>query len=643
MKYFEVLVGDPSLKELQTFAYSYPGTLKKGSIVKINFKNKNRLGIAVKQTTTKPMKVKPILESSTYSINKQVLDLIDWFNEYYPCAAGPITQLFLPSSIRELSASSDKGSVENRLKKLPQLTEEQKNAIKKINETNSHHIYIHGETGTGKTRVYQELARKTLENKQSVLILVPEITLSPQLANEFKKISKDVVIIHSKQSTKQRAETWWKIAKSKTPIVVVGTRSSLFAPFTNLGLIVVDEAHDSSYKQSQSPYYDARRLSAKIAVLFKIKVVYGSATPDIADLYRFKKHNLPIIRMVSPINKEIKKPIIYSIDSKNRANFSQSAFISNEAIKKISTAIAANQQSLVFLNRRGTARIIICDDCGWLSTCPNCDTNLVFHNDNFLAICHICGYRAKPHTNCPECNGANISFKSRGTKSIVDEMQKLFFQAKIMRFDSDNNKTESLENNFEKIEKGGVDIIVGTQIIAKGLHIPNLTVVFVPFAESGVFLPDFTSEERAFQLTRQVIGRVGRTEKDSAIIVQSFSRKKNVIDLATKNQWQEFYDSQITHRKKYGFPPFYYLLQISIKRKTKAGAKSAATKLANSIKEKNIKEISVLGPSPRFYEKSGAYYNWQIIIKSKSRPTLTKIIKSLPSGWRANIDPINLL
>jgi primosomal protein N' (replication factor Y) len=410
-----------------------------------------------------------------------------------------------------------------------------------------------------------------------------------------------------------------------------------------LGLIILDESHDQSYKQTQAPNYDARPVAAKLSVINAGQTIYGTATPDISDYYRFKKHKLPILRMSTEISSDIKPSTKLVVDAKDRSNYSKSALFSDQAIKDIRDALSKNKQSLIFLNRRGTARLVICENCGWLATCPNCDTNMVYHGDDHRLVCHVCGHFESPPTSCPSCHDATLSFKSHGTKSVVNELTKLFPDARVMRFDSDNNTNESFAANYEKVKAGQVDIIVGTQIIAKGLHVPLLTVVVVPFAESGIFLPDFTSEEKAYQLLRQVVGRVGRTTHQSKIILQSFSSDNMTLQRAVNSKWDQHYTSQIEQRRKYHFPPFVYLLQLTIRRKTKASAQNNAIKLAKTLQEKPGKKIEILGPSPRFYEKTGGYYNWQIIVKSTSRSDLTNIINSLPADWRYNIDPVNLL
>lgn len=643
MHYFKIAVSSNSLKGSSELTYSYNIELSVGSIVQIELRKKLCLGIVIGKTNDiKNVKVKAILKHYNASLPKSSLTLLNWITNYYPGDFGSCVSLFLPTQILDNPDSDDK-SLYHRIQ-FPPMTLQQENAKHLIEDDSSHSIFlIHGETGTGKTRVYLELAIDNISRGQSVIILVPEISLSPQLANEFKNVFGDkVIVVHSKLTPKQRSLLWARIQSSNSPLIIVGPRSALFAPITNLGLIVVDEAHDDSYKQSQSPNYDARRVAAKLGLINKANVVYGTATPNIADYENFRTHSIPIIRMNQPISENIKPARTQWIDSKNRSNFTRSSIFSNSMLTAIEKSLKTKNQVLVFLNRRGTARIVICESCGWLASCPDCDTNQIYHADSHQLICHVCGRKSDAPTSCPKCRSTTLSYKSHGTKSIENELTKLFSNAKIVRFDSDNAKSDSLQEQYQEILNGDIDIIIGTQIIAKGLHLPKLNLVCIPLADTGITLPDFSSEERSYQLLRQVVGRVGRTNSLSKVMIQSFSTDNTVIKTVMDNNWNNFFNDQLQQRKKYNLPPYYYLLQLTIRRKTYLNAQ----KNALSLKEKlrlNHKNIEILGPSPRFHNKTAGSYNWQIIVKSKDRNQLVTISKNLPNGWQSNIDPVNLL
>ncbi len=642
MYYYNIAVSSNSLKGVSGLTYSYKTKLLVGNIVQVELRKQMRLGIVMSKTIglTK-QKIKPIKKVYNTYLPSHSINLLNWINHYYPGDYGSCVSLFLPNIIAEDVQNTNLSKTSCR--KPPPLTKQQTYVIKNILNKPDLTYMLHGDTGTGKTRVYIELAQDTLSKNRSVILLVPEISLSPQLKTEFERVFGNIVFVfHSKLTLKQRAILWRQINDATCPIIIIGPRSALFTPVQDVGLIVIDEAHDDSYKQSQSPHYDARRVAAKLGIINRSIVVYGTATPNISDYEIFKNRNIPILRMDKPVNEKIQPANITQIDSKDRSNFSKSTIFSNTMINEIEKSLDDGSQILIFLNRRGTARMVICESCGWLAVCSECDTNLIYHSDSHELICHICGRKTPTPSSCPDCHKTNLSFKSHGTKSIENELRKLLPSARIMRFDSDNSKLDSLSEQYDKIVAGDVDIIIGTQIIAKGLHLPKLNLVCIPFAETGITMPDFSSEEKSYQLLRQVIGRVGRTHNKSKIIIQSFSQDNLIIKSIVKNNWDTFVKSQLAQRKKYRLPPYYYLLQLTIRRKTNKNAQDNAENLKKNLKIKYPNAI-ILGPSPRFHNKINGTYNWQLIIKSKSRNQLLTMIDSIPSGWQYNIDPVNLL
>lgn len=294
------------------------------------------------------------------------------------------------------------------------------------------------------------------------------------------------------------------------------------------------------------------------------------------------------------------------------------------------------------MNRRGTARLVLCQVCGWQALCPNCDLPLTYHGDAHVLRCHTCGHTTDIPNHCPTCKASDIVFKNAGTKSIVEELQKTFPNARIQRFDADNLKAERLEQHFEAVANGDVDIIVGTQILAKGLDLPKLSVVGVIAADTSLSFPDYTAEEQTFQLLTQVIGRVGRGHSKGYVVVQSYNPDSEAIQAAVKQDWFRFYDQQLLERRTFGFPPYYHILKLSCARATRAAAQRSAEQLKQHLLAAGLR-ITVIGPAPGFYEKSAAKYHWQLVVKAKNRVELLKVIAQLPSGWTHDIDPANLL
>lgn len=644
MRYYNILPASQRFHGVEALTYSYNGGLEIGSVVKIQLRIEQTIGIVVEIIKKPSFKVKNIIEPiDVKALPKTSIDLLKWLINYYPAPLGSITSQFIPNNLKNRDVVSKASS--KRLpnaKELPPLTAQQKQVLSKIKQPGSY--LLHGDTGTGKTRIYTDLAKQQIKRGRSVLVLTPEIGLTPQLVRDFSQIfGSKVIAIHSNLTPRERQESWLKVLGSKQPLIVVGPRSALFAPFDNLGLIVVDEAHDSAYKQEQAPYYQALRVAGHLAQIHKSILVVGSATPNIADYYVAEAKNTPLLRMTElAVKNDIQEAKVEIIDSRNRDLFTRSSNISNLLLDSIDKAISYNKQALIFLNRRGTARLVMCVNCGWTALCPNCDLPLTYHADHHSMRCHTCGFSTKVPHKCPVCSSLDIIYKSPGTKSVVDELIRLFPKAKIMRFDTDNKKAERFERHYAAIKSGDVDIIVGTQLITKGLDLPRLALVGVLAADSSLSFPDYSAEERTFQQLSQILGRVGRGHTAGTAIIQSYHPDSPIIKAAINKDWAGFYKNQIKERQQFVFPPFCYLLKLDVRRKSIISAQSSANNLATQLKKLHLK-IQIIGPTPSFYEKSKQGYSWQIILKSKDRSQLLEVIKNLPNGWSYNLDPNNLL
>lgn len=644
MKYYEVMVSSQRYHGQEPLTYSSEQPLEIGTVITVPLQRQNVLGIVSSEVAQPTFATKSVSKVITERpLPYPLIQLHEWLKQYYPAPVGLITQLFLPSS---LAATSRKKSAENSKEKtpatLPTLTEEQKQVLSAINSGDGSFL-LHGDTGTGKTRVYLELAKVNLETGKSALVLTPEIGLTPQLAQTFEAtFPGQVIIIHSTQTPAERRNSWRAILTAEQPVVVIGPRSALFAPIHDLGVIIIDEAHDSAYKQEQMPYYQTSRVAARLADFHQAKLVLGTATPLVHDYYAFKAKELPILRMETPAIEGISETVTTVVDLKDRTNFSRSPWLSNQLISEIEATLNEGSQSLVFLNRRGTARLVLCQSCGWQATCPRCDLPLTYHGDHHHLRCHTCGYTTETPPACPDCQSTDIQFKSVGTKTIVDEVTRLFPKAAIQRFDSDTKKSERLELHYDAIRDGKVDILVGTQMLSKGLDLPRLAVVGVVVADTSLYFPDYTAEERTFQMLRQVIGRVGRGHRNGHVVVQTYYSDSPTIQAAVTRDYQRFYEAQLAERQLYRFPPHYFVLKVGIERAAQATARKAAQDLAENILREGL-AIEMIGPSPAFVEKSFNRYRWQVIIKAKQRGELIRIISLLPQNCNYDIDPANLL
>jgi primosomal protein N' (replication factor Y) len=646
--YYKVLVGSASYHGSDALTYASDGDLPLYAVVRVPLQRMSALGVVTEKVPKPDFNTKSILE--TYDLPplpKSLLDVVTWLRDYYPAPLGQTTLAILPGAltpklIDEVSGLEKPASIQDM--SLPPLTAEQSSALEKINKPDTY--ILHGDTGTGKTRVYVELARKIIAEDKSVVVLTPEISLTSQLAQSFQHVfGERVVVVHSGLTPKARQTVWLKILKSKVPLIVLGPRSALFAPVSNVGLIVVDESHEPAYKQEQAPHYQAVRVASQLARLHSAVLILGSATPSITDYYIAQQKQKPILRMRQPARANSDSEVTTEvIDLKDRGSFTRSQYLSDALIASIKSSMKNGEQSLLYLNRRGTARVILCNNCGWQAVCPHCDLPLTYHHDTHVLQCHTCGYHEAVRTSCPECGNTEIIFKVVGTKAIEEEVGRLFPEARVMRFDTDNKKAERFEQHYEAVRKGEVDILVGTQLLAKGLDLPKLTTLGVVIADTSLTFPDYSAEERTYQLLNQVIGRVGRGHSArEKIIVQSYDPTRPVITAALASDWDTFYAAETAERKLFTFPPFCYVLKLACRRASSKAAETASEQFMYSIQKLGL-PLLVDGPTPSFHTKIAGKFEWQLIVKSKHRDALLQVIAELPkSGWTYDIDPINLL
>ena len=645
MKYYLIAPAKTFHSSDNLLTYSSETPLKIGQIVEIPLGRQSTIGIVVKNTTQPDFDTKSITKIIyEQPLPKKLVDALFWLSSYYRCPLSTVIQAALP-----------RGITKNRRGKLPEapnitpidnpLNSAQRAAIRAIEENPANTILLHGITGSGKTNIYIELCARTLTKNQSVILLVPEIALTSQLVRNFQQHFKNITLLHSNLTESLRHQLWEKILTDNQPQVIIGPRSALFAPVQDLGLIIIDEAHEPAYHQEQNPKYSASLLAGKLA-----KTVLGTATPLISDYYLCKSHSA-IVEVNQLAIESDKHANISVIDLKDRSDFTKSRILSNQLIESIKASLANHTQSMLFHNRRGTAPITICDKCGWQALCPNCFLPLVLHADAFQMRCHTCARNFPVPTACPECKNASIHHKGFGTKLIEDELHRLFPSAKIARFDMDTDDDLKLTKIYDEVYRGDYDIIVGTQMIAKGFDFPRLTTLGIVQADAGLSLPDFSSEERTFQLITQVIGRAKRGHQNSNIFIQSFQPDHPIISLASQSDYASFYNYLVQKRQQSKLPPYSFLLKLSVTYKTEtATVKNIRTlykKVIQTAKQLQIPEnrIVVSPPMPAFHERTSTGYTWQLVIKAKSRQNLLDIFDHLPKNnyLHYDFDPISLL
>lgn len=655
------LIGKSSIDVL---TYASEEDLRPGQIVLVPLKNSKTPGVVVKKIKDPGFEVKPI-ERRLYDepLPPHLLKSLFWLAEYYLNTLPSVASAVLPNGLektRRKSKSADEsetalfsasaklgfscgGSSSKGRPQIP-LNPAQKQALERILSIKTATKLLFGVTGSGKTNVYLKLAENALKANRSVILLVPEIALTSQLVQIFEQTFNDnVVLLHSRQTDRERQLIWEKVLKSKRPEIIIGPRSAIFAPVNNLGLIIIDEAHESSYYQENNPKYSTTRLASFMANDLKISCVLGTATPLVSDYHLAKKHNA-IVELKTKAKKEARPAKVNIIDLKDHSLFLKNRYLSTALINAIQKNLEKHYQTLIFHNRRGSAPITICENCGWQSLCPNCFLPLNLHLDTYELICHACGYAEKVPLSCPECHSEKIIHKGFGTKLLESELKKLFPSARIARFDADSKKTETLDALYEQVKNGDFDIIIGTQTVAKGLDLPLLATVGIAQADAGLSLPDFASEERTFELLTQVIGRVGRGHLDTAeVFIQTFQPNHPSIVYATTSDYDKFSDYLLKNRQVAKLPPFSYLAKISITYKTEKTVLKHLKLCQESLRKNPL--IYISAPMPAFHERSGSGYTWQLILKASSRKVLENTLKNLKksANLKITLDPPTLL
>lgn len=646
MYYYEVAPHQIIRPGQQSFTYASGTPLPLGQIVSVEIGKKITIGVVI-QEVTKPQYATKVVRSiiEDQPLPLPVLQLALWMSSYYATHLATVWQTVLPSGLqkkRRIIQRVPAAPIRRRTKIV--LTEEQCSAIASIRAMSPGSAILHGVTGSGKTAVYIELAKQILTQGKSAVILVPEISLTSQVVEEFSHHFDNLILTHSRQTEAERHLAWREALYSQEPQIVIGPRSALFLPLKSIGLIIVDEAHEPTYKQDQSPRYSALRAASILASHHHAKVILGSATPLVADYYLAQRSNRPIIHMTKRAQPDTVSPIITVIDMTKPGYFTKHRFFSNTFLTQIEETLAANHQVLIFHNRRGSASTTLCQNCGWTALCPRCFIPLTLHADQHQLRCHICGLTDKIPTSCPVCHHTEILHKGIGTKLIESEIKKLFPKKIVMRFDGDSPNKESVEQQYQALYKGDIDIIIGTQTIAKGLDLPKLRMVGVVQADAGLSLPDYSASERTFQLIAQVIGRVGRSHHPTNVIVQSYQPTHPAVVDGLSQNYENFYANTIAERKHSLFPPFTYLLKLTCLYKTEATAVKNAKSLAAALKTKGPKDIQIFGPTPAFYERQHDTYRWQLIIKSPRRSSLIELLTHLPpTHWQYDLDPVSLL
>jgi primosomal protein N' (replication factor Y) (superfamily II helicase) len=508
---------------------------------------------------------------------------------------------------------------------------------------------LHGVTGSGKTEVYLHVIAHAIELGKTALVLTPEIALTPQLVTRFRgRFCSGIAVLHSGLTPGERYDEWRRIRRGEVTIVI-GARSAIFAPLERLGIIVVDEEHEASYKQSEGLTYNARDLALVRGKTEKATVVLGSATPLITTFHAARNGRLNYLSLPERVSeRQLPEARLIPVRPGNSS-------FSPELIGSLEENLRNRRQALLFLNRRGYATYLVCRDCGYVFRCPNCSVTLTFHRAKQRHFCHYCDYSLPAPTICPECSGTDIGLLGRGTERVEDEARELLPDARIARMDSDTTSGRGGHARILKlVEKGSIDILIGTQMIAKGHDYPGVTLVGVVSADATLNLPDFRSAERTFQLVSQVMGRAGRGDSPGRVLIQAMAADHYALTRAASHDFEGFYEEELAFRRETGYPPFSHLAMVGISGTSERNVEKGALAMASVLRELRLRlkvRLEILGPAPAPLSKIRGRFRWQVLVKSPGRQELNRLLLQFRSQWKSphavrttiDIDPVDTL
>ncbi len=627
--------------------------LAPGIRVDVPFGKQHKIGILVscESESTYPIdKLKPIsaIIDKEPLLNEPLIQLINWISQYYHHPIGEVATSCLPKILRDgspIKITTIQSCTESTNETSLVLNEAQENAIQKINHQDGFGTFLlEGVTGSGKTEVYLQVIEKIIKEGKQALVLVPEIGLTPQTVSRFqRRFNLPIAIMHSRLNEKERMDAWLN-AKNGQAKVIIGTRSAILTPFKNLGIIIVDEEHDMSFKQQAGLRYSAREVSIMRAKFENVPIILGTATPSLETLYNASRQRFHHLHLLERAGTAV-HPSFKIIDLRNQQLH---AGLSTTLLTAIQQHLNANQQVMVFLNRRGYAPTLICHACGWLADCPHCDAHLTLHSGEQKLLCHHCGTTRPIYKHCLSCKQSELLAVGLGTERLEEVLQEKFKNNSIIRLDRDSTRTKnSIHEILSEIQSGQGQIIIGTQMLAKGHHFPNVTLVAIIDADSGLFSSDFRASERLGQLITQVSGRAGREEKPGEVYIQTHHPENTMLQTLITEGYSSFAIKLLEERKLANLPPYSHLAIL------RAEAKSAYMPnqfLQEARKVPAHRSLEILGPIPAMMQKKAGQYRANLLIQTQHRthlqrwlPTLLNYISQLPSSrkvrWSLDIDP----
>jgi primosomal protein N' (replication factor Y) len=570
------------------------------------------------------------------------LSLAEWLSGMYLCSLGEALAAMLPGGRREVEGEELAEEPEAEAEVL--LSEDQARAVERLTEAREGMFYLHGVTGSGKTEVFLRAAASALARGRGVIYLVPEIALTHQVVETFsRRFGPDIAVLHSGLSPSRRLSEWGRLRGGQARLAI-GARSAVFAPVQNLGLLVIDEEHEGSYKSGTTPRYHARQVAMHRARAEKAVLVMGSATPSLEAWHSIREGRIPCLRLASRMSGGSLPEV------RIRGLAGESIPLSRALIAEIRRTHEAGRQTILFLNRRGFAYFFHCRSCGYEMKCRQCSVALTYHKQRGQMVCHYCGFRTAPIAVCPECGSLDVGYSGFGTEKIEEELTRLFPDLAVRRVDTDavRHKGE-LRRLLTDFRSARIDILVGTQMVAKGLNFPGVKLVGIVLADSGLRLPDFRAAERTFGLIVQVSGRAGRYHPDGIVLVQTYLPSNRTIVLAAQGRLEEFYAEELDSRRALGFPPHTRLVRVVFRSRSAAKAEKAAADFVRPLEA--AREVEVLGPAECPLSVIAGNSRTQVLLRSadfgRLHAAARRAVRSFaaPAGvyLEVDVDPVSLL
>ena len=636
MKWVEVILNVPFEK---SFTYSVPedkeGEALFGKRVAVPFGKSEKTGFVIREmesVSDEGYEIKPIrrIIDRNPVFNEDLVDIAHWMSEMYISPSGVNLSQMIPSGRRESEYAPF--STVSSFRRVENLSPDQEHALSVLRSGKKKMYYIFGITGSGKSEVYLRRAEDIIESGKQVLYLVPEITLTHQISSEvYTRFSGRVAILHSALTPSQRLKEWMRILNGEVDIVI-GARSSVFAPFKNLGLIIIDEEHEGAYKSGSAPRYHARQVAQYRAQKSSAELIMGSATPSLEAWKLMRSSRLSTIIMRNRIG-EGKFPRVRILDMTG-----ETRNISPELESEIRSALDRKRGVILFLNRRGYSYGYVCRSCGSVIECPNCSVSMTYHKSARKLVCHTCGYSTPLMKTCPVCRSRELIPSGFGTESAEEEVRQLFPSSRIERLDTDSVKGDKdhTAEILSEFREGKIDILLGTQMIAKGLNFPLVSLVGVINADSSLSLPDFRAGERTFDLLYQVAGRAGRYSDDGLVIIQTRQPSAPAVALVAANRVEDFYDRELAERRETGFPPYTRLVNLTLRSLNEEKARESADDLEKTAiaLADGREDIEIFSASPCLIEKQAKQWRYHVLLRSVSISQLLTFTRELTASFR---------